>query len=168
MKTETVNKYHQVNLGAGKMRALIYESYGTPDVLQIEEVDIPEPKDHEVLIKIHSASVNSWDWDLLRGKPYLTRLGGLRKPRYRTLGADIAGHVVAVGVAVKRFRQGDEVFGDISGCGWGGFAEYVCASEEALTQKPEGLSFEQSAAIPQATVLALQGLRNKGKLLKGN
>lgn len=149
------------------MRALVYESYGTPDILRIEEVDIPKPMDHEVLIAVHAASVNSWDWDLLRGKPYITRLGGLRKPRYRTLGADIAGRVVAVGAAVKRFRQGDEVFGDISGCGWGGFAEYVCANEEALTQKPEGLSFEQAAAIPQAAVLALQGLRDKGKLLKG-
>ncbi|CAM4280257.1 NADPH:quinone reductase-like Zn-dependent oxidoreductase [Paenibacillus endophyticus] len=167
MKNETMNKDHQVSLGAGTMKALVYERYGTPDVLRIEEVDIPKPMDHEVLIAVHAASVNSWDWDLLLGKPYINRLGGLRKPRYRILGADIAGRVVAVGAAVKRFRQGDEVFGDISGCGWGGFAEYVCANEEALTQKPEGLSFEQAAAIPRAGVLALQGLRVKGKLLKG-
>lgn len=150
------------------MRALIYDSYGKPDVLRFEEVDIPEPKDHEVLIAVHAASLNSWDWDLLRGKPYINRLGGLRKPRYRTLGADIAGRVVAAGAAVTRFRPGDEVFGDISGCGWGGFAEYVCAGEEALTLKPEGLSFGQAAAIPQAAVLALQGLRDKGMLAKGN
>ncbi len=157
----------QVKQGVGKMRALVYDTYGTPDVLRMEEVEIPQPLDHEVLIRVHAASVNSWDWDLLRGKPFVTRLGGLRKPRYRTLGADIAGRVVSVGAAVNKFRQGDEVFGDISGCGWGGFAEYVCANEEALTQKPEGLSFEQAAAIPQAAVLALQGLRDKGKLSKG-
>lgn len=166
MKIEKKANDHQ--LGAGSMRALVYEKYGTPEVLRIEEVEIPQPLDHEVLIEVHAASVNSWDWDLLRGKPYLTRLGGLIKPRYRILGADIAGRVVSVGSAVKRFRIGDEVFGDISGCGWGGFAEFVCANEEALTQKPKGLSFEQAAAIPQAAVLALQGLRDKGKLLKGD
>ncbi|WEK54572.1 MAG: NAD(P)-dependent alcohol dehydrogenase [Candidatus Cohnella colombiensis] len=151
-----------------KMRALVYENYGSPDVLRIEEVEVPVPKGHEVLIAVHAASVNSWDWDLLRGKPYLTRLGALRKPRYRILGADVAGRVVSVGTAVTRFRSGDEVFGDISGCGWGGFAEYACAGEEALTLKPAGLSFEQAAAIPQAAVLALQGLRNKGNLRKGH
>ncbi|WP_378116842.1 NAD(P)-dependent alcohol dehydrogenase [Cohnella sp. GCM10012308] len=150
------------------MRALVYEKYGLPDVLRIEEVEIPRPKDDEVRIAVHAASVNSWDWDLLRGKPYLTRLGGLRKPRYRILGADVAGRVVAVGAAVTRYRPGDEVFGDISGCGWGGFAEYVCARENALTPKPAGLSFEEAAAVPQAAVLALQGLRDKGKLRKGS
>lgn len=149
------------------MRALVYENYGSPDVLRVEEVETPVPKKYEVLIAVHAASVNSWDWELLRGKPFLTRLGGLFKPRYSILGADVAGRVVAVGTAVKRFRPGDEVFGDISGCGWGGFAEYVCARENALTQKPAGLSFEQAAAIPQAAVLALQGLRDKGKLRKG-
>ncbi|MUT64658.1 zinc-binding dehydrogenase [Paenibacillus sp. NEAU-GSW1] len=149
------------------MKALVYEKYGTPDVLRIEDANIPVPKEHEVLIAVHAASVNSWDWDLLRGKPYLTRLGAFRKPRYRILGADVAGRVAAVGSAVRRFQPGDEVFGDLSGCGWGGFAEYVCASEEALTLKPDGLSFEQTAAIPQAAVLALQGLRDQGKLQKG-
>ncbi|TFE25248.1 NAD(P)-dependent alcohol dehydrogenase [Cohnella luojiensis] len=150
------------------MRALVYEKYGLTDVLRIEEVDVPAPKDHEVLIEVHASSVNSWDWDLLRGKPYLTRLGALRKPRYSILGADVAGRVVAVGAAVERFRPGDEVFGDISGSGWGGFAEYVSVREKALTPKPAGLSFEQAAAIPQAAVLALQGLRDKGKLRKGH
>jgi len=152
----------------GKMKAVVYDTYGTPDVLRMEEVEIPQPGQHEVLVRVHAASVNSWDWDLLRGKPFLARLGGLRKPRYRTLGADIAGRVVSVGDAVQKFRIGDEVFGDISGCGWGGFAEYVCASEEALTHKPESLSFEQAAAIPQAAVLALQGLRDNGKISKGH
>ncbi|WP_246132111.1 NAD(P)-dependent alcohol dehydrogenase [Paenibacillus hemerocallicola] len=154
--------------GARTMMAMVYETYGSPEVLRIKEVDVPVLKDHEVLIEVHAASVNSWDWDLLRGKPYITRLGGLRKPRYRILGADIAGRVIAVGDAAKRFRPGEEVFGDLSGCGWGGFAEYVSASEEALTPKPAGMSFEQAAAIPQAAVLALQGMRDKGKLRKGH
>ncbi|MGG1556457.1 NAD(P)-dependent alcohol dehydrogenase [Paenibacillus ferrarius] len=167
MENKDIQDY-ATQLGAGKMKALVYENYGAPNVLRIEEVKITAPSDHEVLVAVHAASVNSWDWDLLHGKPYLNRIGGLRKPRYRTLGADIAGRVVAVGAAVKRFRQGDEIFGDISGCGWGGFAEYVCANEEALTKKPEGLSFEQAAAIPQAAVLALQGLRDKGNLQKGS
>ncbi|MDO7908187.1 NAD(P)-dependent alcohol dehydrogenase [Paenibacillus sp. JX-17] len=124
-------------------------------------------KEYEVLIEVHAASVNSWDWDLLRGKPFVNRMGGLRKPRYRILGADIAGRVVAAGAGVQRFRPGDEVFGDISGSGWGGFAEYVSVQEKALTAKPAGLSFEQAAAIPQAAVLALQGMRDKGKLQQG-
>lgn len=168
MKTGIETKEHQASLGTGTMRALVYETYGQPDVLRIEEVEIPKPKEHEVLIAVHAASVNSWDWDLLRGKPFVNRIGGMRRPRYRILGADIAGRVIAVGAAAKRFRPGDEVFGDISGCGWGGFAEYVCADEKALTPKPEGISFEQAAAIPQAAVLALQGLRDKGKLAKGS
>ncbi|WP_337103298.1 NAD(P)-dependent alcohol dehydrogenase [Paenibacillus sp. YIM B09110] len=154
--------------GTRIMKALVYESYGSPEVLRLEEVDVPVPKDHEVLIEVHAASVNSWDFDLLRGKPYITRLGGLRKPRYRILGADIAGRVIAVGAAAKRFRPGDEVFGDLCGCGWGGFAEYVSANEEALTLKSEGISFEEAAAIPQAAVLALQGMRNKGNLREGH
>ncbi|SFI31107.1 NADPH:quinone reductase [Paenibacillus sp. UNC496MF] len=153
---------------ARTMTAMVYDTYGSPEVLRMEEADIPVPEDREVLIEVHAASVNSWDWDLLRGKPYLTRLGGFRKPRYRILGADIAGRVIAAGAKVKRFRPGDEVFGDLSGCGWGGFAEYASASEEALTQKPVGLSYEQAAAIPQAPVLALQGIRDKGNLRNGH
>lgn len=149
------------------MKALVYDRYGSPDELRIEETETPVPKVGEILIEVHAASVNSWDWDLLRGKPYITRLGGLRKPRFRTLGADVAGRVVAVGADVRLWRPGDEVFGDLSGCGWGGFAEYVCASEKALTAMPGGLSFEQAAAIPQAAVLALQGLRDAGKLREG-
>lgn len=168
MSTGTKAAEHLVEQKARTMKALVYDAYGPPDVLRIEEVEVPAPNEHEVLIAVHAASVNAWDWDLLRGKPYLTRLDGLRKPRYRILGADIAGRVVAAGAAVKRLRPGDEVFGDISGCGWGGFAEYVCAREEALTPKPAGLSFEQAAAIPQAAVLTLQGLRDKGKIRKGH
>lgn len=151
-----------------RMRALVYDQYGLPDVLRIEEVEMPIPKEHEVLIAVHAASLNAWDWDRLTGKPFANRIDGLRKPRYRILGADVAGRVVSVGTAVNRLRPGDEVFGDLSGCGWGGFAEYVCASEDALTLKPDGISFEQAAAIPQAAVLALQGLRKQGELKKGH
>ncbi|GLX70264.1 NAD(P)-dependent alcohol dehydrogenase [Paenibacillus glycanilyticus] len=153
---------------ARKMKALIYEAYGTPEVMQITEVDVPKPKDHEVLIEVHAASVNSWDWDLLRGKPYITRIGGFRTPRFPILGADVAGVVIATGSAATRFQPGDEVFGDLSGCSWGGFAEYVCAHEKALTLKPGKTNFEQAAAIPQAAVLALQGLRNNGNLQHGH
>ena len=149
------------------MKAIVYKTYGPPDVLKLEEVDKPAPGGNEVLVKVHAASVNSWDWDLLRGKPDLTSLWGLLKPQYNILGADIAGRVEAVGINVKQFQPGDEVFGDISGCGWGGFAEYVCAPEHALALKMASMTFEEAAAVPQAAVLALQGIRDKGKLQKG-
>ncbi|MDF2836001.1 MAG: Alcohol dehydrogenase zinc-binding domain protein [Paenibacillus sp.] len=150
-----------------RMKALVYDAYGEHERLRVENVDIPVPRDGEVLIAVRAAAVNSWDWDLLRGKPYMTRLGAFRKPRHRVLGADIAGVVVAVGGSAGKFRLGDEVFGDLSGCEWGGFAEYVRARETALTLKPNGTSFAEAAAIPQAAVLALQGLRDSGKLAKG-
>ncbi|WOD64892.1 NAD(P)-dependent alcohol dehydrogenase (plasmid) [Niallia taxi] len=146
------------------MKAMVYSEYGMTDVLELKEVDIPELKANEVLVKVFASSVNSWDWDLLRGKPFLTRLGGIRKPRYKILGADIAGRVKAVGENVKHLSVGDEVFGDISGCGWGGFAEYVSVCEEALSLKPADMTFVEAAAIPQAGVLALQALRDKGRV----
>lgn len=149
------------------MKAIVYTKYGTTDVLKLKDVEKPTPKDNEVLIKVHAASVNSWDWDLLRGVPFMVRLEGLLKPKYKILGADIAGRVEAVGKDVKQFLPGDEVFGDISGCSWGGFAEYVCARENALTLKSTSMTFEKAAAIPQAAVLALQGLRDKGQIQKG-
>lgn len=148
------------------MKAIVFTRYGPPDVLQLEEVAEPTPKDDEVLIRIYAASVNSWDWDLLRGTPFVNRLmAGLLKPkRIRILGCDIAGRVEAIGKNVKQFQPGDEVFGDLSRCGWGGFAEYVCASENALALKPACLTFEEAAAVPQAGLLALQGLRDKGHI----
>lgn len=149
------------------MKAMIYREYGNTDVLNLAEVEKPIPKDNEVLIRVHAASVNSWDWDLLRGKPFLTRIGGWRKPKFPILGADVAGRIEAAGRDVRKFRPGDEVFGDISGCGWGGFAEYVCARENALSAKAAGMTFEEAAAIPQAAVLALQGLCNKGQIREG-
>lgn len=143
---------------------MVYHKYGTTDVLHLEELEMPVVKPNEVLVKIHAVSINSWDWDLLRGKPFLNRLGGFFKPKYKILGADIAGRVEAVGNEVKHLSVGDEVFGDISWCGWGGFAEYVSVNAEALTLKPASMTFEEAAAIPQAGVLALQGLRDKGQI----
>ena len=148
------------------MKAIVYHKYGSPDVLELQEVDEPVVKDDEVLVNVHAASLNAWDWDLLRGT-LLNRLGGLLKPKYKILGADIAGRVEAVGRNVKLFQPGDEIFGDISGCGWGGFAEYVCARENALALKPPGMTFDEVAAVPQAAVLALQGLRYKGQIQPG-
>jgi len=150
------------------MKAIVYTQYGPPDVLQLKEVGKPTPKDNEVLIKVHAASANAADWHLLRADPFLVRLvSGLLKPKYKILGADIAGRVEAVGRNVKQFQPGDEVFGDISGCGWGGFAEYVCARENAFALKPASMTFEEAAAVPFAAVTALQGLRDKGKIQSG-
>jgi NADPH:quinone reductase-like Zn-dependent oxidoreductase len=150
------------------MKAMTYEKYGLPDVLQLRELAMPTPKDDEVLVKIQAASVNSWDWGLLRGTPFLNRLGGLFTPKNKILGCDIAGCVETVGRNVREFKPGDEVFGDLSGCGFGGFAEYVCASENALMLKSASMTFEQAAAMPQAGLLALQGLRDKGQIQKGH
>ena len=151
------------------MKAIVYRTYGSPDVLELKEVAKPTPKDNEVLVKVHAASVNSWDWDLLRGKPFLARLvgGGVFKPKYQILGADIAGRIEAVGRNVRQFQPGEEVFGDLSGGSWGGFAEYVCAHENAVMLKPARMTFEEAAAVPQAALLALQGLRDKGQIQPG-
>ena len=151
------------------MKAIVYHKYGSPDVLNLEEVQKPTSSDDEVLVKVHAASVNSSDWEFLRGTPFANRvLSGLLKPtRIKILGADIAGRVEAVGRNVKLFQPVDEVFGDISGCGWGGFAEYVCARENALTLKPASMTFDEAAAVPRAAVLALQGLRYKGQIQPG-
>jgi NADPH:quinone reductase-like Zn-dependent oxidoreductase len=151
------------------MKAMVYHEYGSPDVLKLKEVEKPIPGDDEVLIKVHAASANAADWRLLRADPFLVRLmgGGLLKPKNTILGADIAGRLEAVGTNVKQFQPGDEVFGDLSGCGWGGFAEYVCAREDALALKPANISFEQAAAVPMAAVTALQGLRDKGQIQPG-
>ena len=147
------------------MKAIIYTKYGSPDVLQFKDVEKPTPKDNEVLVKIFAASVNAADWHLLRADPILARFAtGLLKPKNTILGSDIAGRVEAVGSNVKQFKPGDDVFGDISGCGWGGFAEYVCVIETALALKPTNLTFEQAAAVPMAAVTALQGLRDKGQI----
>lgn len=150
------------------MKAIVFTKYGSPDVLQLKEVAKPVAREDEVLIKVHAASVNDWDWGLMRGEPFVNRLiFGLLKPKVNILGVDVAGQVEAVGRNVKKFQPGDEVFGDISGCGFGGFAEYVCARENALSLKPASMSFEAAAAIPHAAMLAVQGLIDKGQIQQG-
>jgi NADPH:quinone reductase-like Zn-dependent oxidoreductase len=150
------------------MKAIVYTEYGSPDVLQLKEVAKPTPKDNEVLVKVYAVSVNSADLHLLRADPFLIRLSsGLRKPKNQILGSDIAGRVETVGKNVKQFKPGDEVFGDISADGWGGFAEYACASENAFALKPSNLSFEEAAAVPMAAVTAVQGIRYAGQIRPG-
>ena len=157
------------NMEDTHMRAIVYHTYGSPDVLKLEEVQKPVPQDDEVLVKIHATSVNAGDWHLLRAKPFLMRLMGygLLKPKHTILGSDIAGRVEAVGRNVKQFQSGDEVFGNTAKYGFGGFAEYVSVPENALVLKPTNISFEEAAAVPEAAVVALQGLRDKGHIQKG-
>ncbi len=150
------------------MQAIIYTTYGSPDVLQLNDVEKPTPKDNEVLVKVHAASANPLDWHLMRAEPFLARLeNGLLKPKNTKLGADVAGRVEAIGRNVTQFQVGDEVFGAISINELGGFAEYVCAPEELLALKPAMITFEQAAAVPIAAFTALQGLRNKGQIQPG-
>jgi len=145
------------------MKAVVYHNYGSPDVLQIEEIEKPTPKDNEILIKIQAVSLNRSDWEGLIGKPLYARIGGLFKPKDRILGSDIAGTVEAVGKDVKQFKSGDEVFGLILNYG-GAFAEYTCKSEKALALKPANMTFEEAACVPQAAFIALQGIHDKGKV----
>jgi NADPH:quinone reductase-like Zn-dependent oxidoreductase len=151
------------------MKAIIFSKYGSQDLLEEKEIEKPSHKDDEVLIKVHAASVNSWDWELMRGTPFVNRLMfGLLKPRkIHTLGCDIAGQIEAVGKDIKKFQPGDKVFGDLSRYRWGGFAEFVCAPEDALALKSTSMTFEEAAAIPQAGLLALQGLCNKKPIQAG-
>jgi len=149
------------------MKAIVFTKYGSPDVLELQEVEKPTPKDNEVLIRVHAASLNDWDWGALQGISFVNRLiFGLLHPKKQILGSDIAGQIEAVGKNVLHFKPGDEVFGDLSG-NWGGFAEYVCARENAVALKSPSMTFEEAAAIPQAALLALQGLRDKGRIQPG-
>jgi len=143
------------------MKAMVNTRYGSPDVLQVLEVAKPTPQDNEVLIKVHAVSVNAADLHLLNGKPFLIRLMGygFLKPKNKILGAAIAGRIEAIGGNVKQFQPGDDVFGDVSESGWGGFAEYVCANADALVLKPASVTFEQAAAVPMAAITALQKFR---------
>lgn len=150
------------------MRAVVYSEYGPPDRLTVAEVPSPAPGAGEVLIAVRAASVNSWDWDLLRGAPVFIRLEAPFRPRHPILGADVAGVVEAVGEGVTRFRPGDRVFGDLSSGGWGGFAEQVAAPAELLAPIPNGVGFEAAAATPQAGLLAWQGLRWKRDVKPGD
>jgi len=147
------------------MKAVVYTEYGSPDVLQLKEVEKPTPKDDEVLVKVQAASLNALDWHVLRGKPFLVRFMGFGflRPKKTILGADFAGTVEAVGRNVKRFQLGDEVFGS----SLGGFAEYHVVRENVLMSKPASVSFDEAAAVPVAAIIALQGLRNEGQIQSG-
>jgi NADPH:quinone reductase-like Zn-dependent oxidoreductase len=151
------------------MKAIVYTKYGSPDVLQLKEIEKLMPSDDEVLVEVKAASVNAYDWHFLSADIFLIRLmgGGLLKPKNTRLGADMAGRVEAVGRNIKQFQPGDEVFGDIGAWGNGAFAEYVSVPEKALTLKPINLSFEEAAAVPMAALTALQGLRDAGQIQPG-
>ncbi|WP_339793897.1 NAD(P)-dependent alcohol dehydrogenase [uncultured Imperialibacter sp.] len=151
------------------MKAMVYTQYGSPDVLRPEEVEKPIPKDDEVLVKVHAASLNSWDWDRLTGKPRIYRLlSGIGKPKLPILGADVAGVVSETGAKITKFKPGDEVFGDLSAGKWGGFAEYTCAKETELTIMPASMTFEEAASVPQAGCMALQALTEKRTIQPGD
>jgi len=146
------------------MKAIVYRSYGSPDVLRCEEIEKPVPGENEVLIKVEAGSVNPLDWHFVRGIPYVLRMmAGIGKPKNTRPGVDLAGRVESIGKNVTQFKPGDEVFGT----GRGAFAEYACASENKLALKPARLTFEQAAALPVAGITALQGLRDKGELRPG-
>jgi NADPH:quinone reductase-like Zn-dependent oxidoreductase len=147
------------------MKAVAYDRYGSPDVLEVREIARPVVTDDGVLVRIHAASVNPVDWHAMTGTPYLVRLAaGLRRPKSEVLGVDFAGTVEEVGSNVAQFQPGDEVFGARNGS----FAEYVCVREErAVVHKPAGVTFEQAAAVPVAAISALQGLRDKGQIQRG-
>ncbi len=146
------------------MKAIVYDKYGSPEVLKCEEVENPTPGSGEVLIKVQAASVNPYDWHFMRGLPYFVRLmAGIARPKERRLGADGAGYVEAVGRNVTQFKAGDAVFGTCRGA----FAEYACAPERALARKPDNVTFEQAATVPIAGLTALQGLRDKGNIRAG-
>jgi NADPH:quinone reductase-like Zn-dependent oxidoreductase len=148
------------------MKAIVYEKYGSPDVLHLTEVKKPIPTDDQILIKVHAVSVNGSDWEGLIGKPLHVRAGGLLKPGKKILGSDIAGQVEFVGKNNTEFQLGDEVFGELP-LYHGGFVEYVCTPGRTMTLKPVSLTFEQAAAIPQAGVIALRGIRENGRVQPG-
>lgn len=152
-----------------KMRAIVQTEYGSTDMLSLQEVDKPILSNNGVLVRVHAAAVHAGDWHLMRGTPFITRLifGGILKPKIKILGMDMAGTVEAIGKDVTQFHIGDEVFGDLSGCGFGAFAEYVCATETALALKPINTSFEEAATVPAASMTALQGLRDLGQIQAG-
>ena len=147
------------------MKAVVYNKYGPPEVIQVQEEEKPTPKGDEVLIKIYTASVNAYDWHFLTADIFLIRFmgAGLFKPKYHRLGADVSGRIEAVGKSVTQFKPGDDVYGMIRGS----FAEYACSSEKDLVLKPSNLSYDEAAAVPMAGITALQGLRDEGKIQQG-
>ena len=148
------------------MKAIVRDTYGPPELLELVELEKPVPGETEVLIRLHATSLNASDWEILTGKPLYGRIWGFFTPKFRILGSDIAGTVETVGAKVTRFSPGDAVYGDVFDR-WGGFAEWVCAPEDMLRSKPKSMSFEQASAIPQSGAIALQGLRDKGRVQPG-
>lgn len=148
------------------MQALVYDRYGPPETLRLEQMPRPQPGPGEALVRVHAASVNSWDWDRLVGRP-LGRVTDPFRPPHRILGGDIAGVVEAVGADVSGIKVGDAVFADLTTGNWGGFADYVCAPASVLARKPDALSFQHAAALPQAGLLALQAIRCRAGLKAG-
>ncbi len=147
------------------MKAIVYTEYGPPEVLELKELEKPAPKEGEVLVKVHTASLNAGDWAMLRGEPFYLRLAwGFPKPKHKILGLDIAGQVEAVGANVTQFEPGDDVFGE---SGIGAFTEYRCVTEDKLALKPAKISFEEAATVPEAGLVALQGLRDAGQIQAG-
>lgn len=147
------------------MKAIVYTEYGPPEVLELKELEKPAPKEGEVLVKVHTASLNAGDWAMLRGEPFYLRLAwGFPKPKHKILGLDIAGQVEAVGANVTQFEPGDDVFGE---SGIGAFTEYRCVTEDKLALKPANISFEEAATVPEAGLVALQGLRDAGQIQAG-
>ena len=144
------------------MKAIVYTRYGSPDVLEEVDLEVPRPNAGEVLIKVRATSVNGSDWEGLTGKPFYSRIGGLFKPRHTILGSDMSGITEAVGTGVSSFQVGDEVLGNAM-FKLGGFAEYACISEVDLIAKPKGISFVEAATLPQAASVALQAVRDKGE-----
>jgi NADPH:quinone reductase-like Zn-dependent oxidoreductase len=148
------------------MKAIVCDRYGPPEVLRLEEVERPFPRDDQVLVEVMATSLNAADFEILGGA-VSARLSGPFRPRYRIPGSDVAGRVVGVGRKVKRWKVEDAVFGDLFTCGFGAFAEYVAVPEDALMPKPVGISFEDAATLPQAAKIALQGLRGRRPIRKG-
>jgi NADPH:quinone reductase-like Zn-dependent oxidoreductase len=150
----------------GLMKAVVYTRYGPPDVLRVTNVATPVPKDNEVLVRVAAVSLNRSDWETLRGKPLYARIGGPFRPRHHVLGSDVAGRVQAAGPRATLFRPGQDVFGDILRH-MGGFAQYVCVPESTLAPMPAGMTYAEAAALPQAGVIALQGIRDQGQVQRG-
>jgi NADPH:quinone reductase-like Zn-dependent oxidoreductase len=149
------------------MKAIVYTEYGSPDVLQLKEVEKPAPKDDEVLVKVHAVSVNAGDLETMRGA-WVARFGGPLRPMHQIPGTDVAGRVEAVGRNVHQFQPGDEIWGDLSfPYGFGSFAQYVCVSENALALKPASMTFEEAATYPHSAIIVLQSLRDKGQIHPG-
>ncbi len=150
------------------MKAIVLTKHGTPDDLELREVEKPRPKGDEVLIAVHTSAVNDWDLGLLRGTPLFMRAFlGLLTPKFRIMGCEVAGRIEAVGAEVKHLQAGDDVYGDLSESGFGGFAEYVCARQDAVAPKPSNLTYTQAVAIPHAAMLAQQALRDIARMREG-